>query len=64
MNVREIREAQKELIELLSKDICPFFFERLQEVKKAIKPKQADRKLIAESLLDESSKQEMAEQLK
>jgi hypothetical protein len=32
MNVREIREAQKELIELLSKDICPFIFERLQEV--------------------------------
>ena len=49
-------KAQNEVNDLLLDDVCKFVFSKLKMVKTQIKPNEADRKKIAESCMDKSTK--------
>ncbi len=48
-----------EVNNLLKKDVCNFLFSKLKMVKTQIKPNEADRKQIAQSCMDKSTKKEI-----
>ena len=60
----ELKKAQKEVTELLSKEVCDFLFPRLVTVKVHIVAEKADRKIIAAAITDEETKKDLAAQEK
>ncbi len=60
----ELKKAQKEVTDLLSKDVCAFLFPRLVKVKVHIVAEKADRKIIAAAITDEETKKDLAAQEK